>query len=327
MSSKFSDRVPRHDPPTMALERQQALLLDALRRARGSPVSYTALRDSGIEFPASVVCELELAGVHIERCYEPSAKTGRVVGVRLDPSDEQTHELVAQEPGAPAPGAPVRLRLPALPAFALPRTRPPAFGELELGRWFAPAVFIAAPALMLALVVAALLVGSGANAHSRRLASSGTREAARSGALASTRAGDEGTTSTANPGNASAPTQYPAPAHSQATRAVSTTPVSLTLAVELEARGHALVQEARYDQAIPVLRKALAATGQTLDDCIAPSDEACLTYAYALYDLGRALRLNGSPAAAVGVLEHRLKIENQRAIVAAELASARQQAG
>ena len=29
----------------------------------------------------------------------------------------------------------------------------------------------------------------------------------------------------------------------------------------------------------------------------------CLTYAYALYDLGRALRLSGDPAAAVPILE------------------------
>ena len=29
----------------------------------------------------------------------------------------------------------------------------------------------------------------------------------------------------------------------------------------------------------------------------------CLTYAYALYDLGRALRLSGDPTAAVPILE------------------------
>jgi hypothetical protein len=53
-----------------ALEQQQALLVGALRRAVGQPVSYDELRDAGIEFPASVVSELELAGLPVERCYE-----------------------------------------------------------------------------------------------------------------------------------------------------------------------------------------------------------------------------------------------------------------
>ncbi len=44
-----------------------------------------------------------------------------------------------------------------------------------------------------------------------------------------------------------------------------------------------------------------------------------LTYAYALYDLGHALRLAGDPAAAVPVLEQRLRIPNQTAVVRAEL--------
>ena len=45
----------------------------------------------------------------------------------------------------------------------------------------------------------------------------------------------------------------------------------------------------------------------------------CLTYAYALYDLGRAVRLTGESQAAVPILERRLQIDNQRWIVDAEL--------
>ena len=45
----------------------------------------------------------------------------------------------------------------------------------------------------------------------------------------------------------------------------------------------------------------------------------CLTYAYALYDLGRAVRLSGESQAAVPILERRLQIDNQRWIVDAEL--------
>jgi len=65
-------------------------------------------------------------------------------------------------------------------------------------------------------------------------------------------------------------------------------------------------------EAIAMLDKTLAATGETVRDCLQPASEACLTYAYALYDLGRALRLDGDPADAVPVLQRRLQIENQR---------------
>jgi hypothetical protein len=50
----------------------------------------------------------------------------------------------------------------------------------------------------------------------------------------------------------------------------------------------------------------------------------CLTYAYALYDLGRALRLSGDPSAAIPILERRLEIDNQRPTGMAELELARQ---
>jgi hypothetical protein len=56
-----------------------------------------------------------------------------------------------------------------------------------------------------------------------------------------------------------------------------------------------------------------------LQDCLRPVSETCLTYAYALYDLGRALRLDGDPSAAVPILQRRLRIENQRPTVQAQL--------
>jgi tetratricopeptide (TPR) repeat protein len=99
--------------------------------------------------------------------------------------------------------------------------------------------------------------------------------------------------------------------------------VSATLATEFEAQGHDLLQSGQYSNAIPVLRRALAATGKQLSDCLEPVSETCLTYAYALYDLGRGLELNGEPSAALPVLEQRLQIDNQRDVVAAELAHAR----
>jgi hypothetical protein len=72
---------------------------------------------------------------------------------------------------------------------------------------------------------------------------------------------------------------------------------------------------------VPVLRQAVAATGKHTSDCASPSG-SCLTYAFALFDLGRALRLSGNPSAAVPILQDRLRIDNQRGTVQSELTQA-----
>ena len=55
-----------------------------------------------------------------------------------------------------------------------------------------------------------------------------------------------------------------------------------------------------------------------------PSD---LNYAYALFNLGNALRLAGRPEEAIPILEQRLEIPNQTGKVRRELAAARAAAG
>ena len=51
-------------------------------------------------------------------------------------------------------------------------------------------------------------------------------------------------------------------------------------------------------------------------------------YAYALYNLGNALRLSGHPSEAIPYLQERLQVSNyKRGIVQKELKTARQQAG
>jgi tRNA A-37 threonylcarbamoyl transferase component Bud32/Flp pilus assembly protein TadD len=84
----------------------------------------------------------------------------------------------------------------------------------------------------------------------------------------------------------------------------------------LEAQGHALMDSGNYKGAIPVLRQAVASA--------TPNS---LTYAYALFDLGRSLRLAGDPRAAVTILYKRLQIPNQTAVVQSELALALQALG
>jgi tetratricopeptide (TPR) repeat protein len=102
---------------------------------------------------------------------------------------------------------------------------------------------------------------------------------------------------------------------------------SVLTATQLEARGHQLLGEGHYAAAIGDFRAALAATGQSPARCGVPGSEACLTYAYALYDLGRALRLAGKPGAAVPVLTKRLRIDNQRGTVKNELGLAKRAHG
>lgn len=86
---------------------------------------------------------------------------------------------------------------------------------------------------------------------------------------------------------------------------------------KLNARGYALMQQGRYDEAIPLLRRAVAQ--------YEPGSKR-LTYAYALYNLGRSLRLAGHPERAVPVLERRLRIRSRIPAVRRELRAARRQA-
>jgi eukaryotic-like serine/threonine-protein kinase len=79
-----------------------------------------------------------------------------------------------------------------------------------------------------------------------------------------------------------------------------------------------LIQQGRYSEAVPILRRAVASF---------PSGTTDINYAYALYNLGHALRMAGQPAAAIPILERRLQIPDQTATVQAELDAARAAAG
>jgi Flp pilus assembly protein TadD len=85
----------------------------------------------------------------------------------------------------------------------------------------------------------------------------------------------------------------------------------------LNAQGFELINEGRPEEAVPILRRAVDTY---------PAGSTDLNYAYALYNLGHALRLSGQPEEAIPVLEQRLRIPNQRSTVAAELARARGEA-
>jgi serine/threonine protein kinase len=86
----------------------------------------------------------------------------------------------------------------------------------------------------------------------------------------------------------------------------------------LNEQGYSLIQAGEYDAAVPVLEEAVGSYPEGSED---------LGYAYALFNLGNALRLSGQPDEAVPVLERRLEIPNQTSTVEEELEAARAEAG
>jgi len=103
----------------------------------------------------------------------------------------------------------------------------------------------------------------------------------------------------------------PAPAEEQQPPADSAT------GAELNDQGFDLMNQGRYAEAIPILQRAVDSLS---------ADTSDLTYAYALFNLGKSLRLAGRPDEAVPILEQRLKIPNQTETVRQELELAKQQA-
>src|SRR5829696_935704 len=106
-------------------------------------------------------------------------------------------------------------------------------------------------------------------------------------------------------------------AESQASPA-SSPPPSSGDGVSLNAEGFSLIQQGRAAEAVPILLRAVGSFPEGTSD---------INYAYALYNLGNALRLSGHPEEAIPVLERRLEIPDQRSTVEAELARAREDAG
>jgi len=86
---------------------------------------------------------------------------------------------------------------------------------------------------------------------------------------------------------------------------------------QLNDEGFRLINAGQPAQAIAPLRRAVDTCGSSTE----------LTCAYAMFNLGHALRLAGRPREAVPVLERRLQIPNQQDVVRQELESARREAG
>jgi len=311
---------------------QQAKLVERLRAAGGAPVDFDELRAIGVEHPAVVSYELEAAGVPIVQTRRSNRRALAIEG-RLDGAETAEHAPGAEAAGpAMAPTRAAARHEPELRARAPGRLRVPSARSSDAravvvwlqgaARSFARAritrrvALTATPALAIVLTVgiASLIFHdhgrspaghnaphAGAAAH--RAAGVGAKQAARVAAV----------------GDGVAPVARPA-AGAPAGAPGSSSPA---VAGALDLEGHQLLGDGRYAAAIGALTGAIRAGGQSLAGCMEPASESCLTFAYALYDLGRALRLEGEPGAAVQVLSERLRIDNQRPVVQHELDLAR----
>jgi tetratricopeptide (TPR) repeat protein len=185
-----------------------------------------------------------------------------------------------------------------------------------IGRSLVPVVPVVVAAVAVGVLVGLALSNRG---HEGGNTSSG---AGASGAHRSERSASPGNRAPAAAGRrrsaSSPPKSSPSPPPSQAPgsppQGTATSRTSLTSAAELNDRGFQLMNGGRYEEAIPLLRRAVSASKATGND---------LTNAYALFNLGRSLRLVGRPQEAIPVLEQRLQIDNQRATVSRELRAAK----
>jgi len=234
---------------------------------------------------------------------------GRVLerGMAKEPADrpptaaafvEDLRAALEDEPTAPTSVAPARFQRERDTAGAAggPPPPPPAPPAQRSRRPFL--IALAAIVFVLAAVIAAIAGGGGgsdpkdaatAPAHT-------TTTAAKHKAKATAKAKPRPAASTP------AQTQTQAPAQTQA---APPTTDKRALAIQ----GHNLIAQGNYDAAITTLQQAIK-------DCPVSTTDPC---AYALFDLGHALRLAGRPSEAIPILQQRLQNPDQRATVQHEL--------
>ena len=289
-------------PLVRPLDDEQARLVEILRSAAGNDVSFEELRRRGIENPAVLAYELEIAGLPISHVHRPRPGGGPTsVGLRLDATVDATldagrHRRGVHHARGDLAGAADSHRRSG------PRERPRP-GLL-------PVAVTAVAAFVLIVLVVALIDGTGNGGGTNQPAKLALEGSHATPSAPATHQGP------AAPPPASHARHHP-PRSSRAGRTEPAAPLSP--AAKLALAGGQLLQEGRYAAAIPELRSALSASGESASSCTVPTGAGCVAYAEALYDLGRALRLDNAPAAAGAVLRARLQIDTQRAAVRHEL--------
>ena len=286
-------------------DEQQALVVERLRAANGAPVSFVELRAMGVENPALLCYELAAVGLPVERPREPGS-SALALSVRLP----QSADGLFSSSGHAGPGQHLG-RGEHVEDGGYSRGRGPlSLGEIPL---VSRSLLVGYLAIMTVLVIGIALVLGQSGGHTAY----SLRAEAKHGHMLVHRSGPPAAGPTAGARHA---VRSALPVSNARSKQLTISPVT---AAALEAEGHQLLAAGRYAPAITDLRNAIQASGGSLSRCAEPISEACLTYAYALYDLGRALQLEGNPAAAIPILSERLRIDNQRETVQQELDIAR----
>ena len=237
---------------------------------------------------------------------------------------EQTGATGLMAPAPAAPGAPSKARAPAASSGAASNPIRPAAGgggRHRTGRVAALGA-LAIVALGVALLIWLLPGGSSSNSTNAGHASNNAAltPPARSHKHHRTHAHKQVTHSqsatSAAPPPAASTTATAAPSTAAPSSSTAPPPTAPASPSGLQLQGHDQMLAGTYPEAIATLHRALQAA--------APGS---LTYAYALYDLGRSLLLSGDPNDAIGVLEQRLRIPNQTGVVRETLDQALRAAG
>jgi eukaryotic-like serine/threonine-protein kinase len=176
--------------------------------------------------------------------------------------------------------------------------RPPEFDSMRRRRrWLLPAL----------ACIGALFAGGALLANSGGGGGSGEGTGGKRQAADRKQAGEQPKTFAAPTGE---PSTEPAPSAVGPPTAVSDPGTG----TQLNAEGYSLIQQGRFAEAVPMLRSAVASFPEGTRD---------INLAYALFNLGHALRMVGQPEEAIPILERRLQIPDQTETVRTELEAAR----
>jgi serine/threonine protein kinase len=213
--------------------------------------------------------------------------------------------------GEVAPAGPPTAVTAPVPATPRPPTRPVSVAPAAARRRWPGLAALAALALVAGAAIA-IAVGTGGDGNG----STSTAERASTPAHSQSKPKPK---AAATPAQTQTQTQTttepPAQPAAPGPQAKSDDPVALN------DQGFALIGQGKPTDAVAPLQRSVEAFR-------AQSRKGDIGYAYALYNLGNALRLSGRPAEAIPFLEERLQVSNyKRGIVKKELETARQQAG
>jgi serine/threonine protein kinase len=244
---------------------------------------------------------------HIESPVPPAEGLPRAAdselrrGMAKDPADRPTtatgfvedlRRALDDEPTVPTAVAPAR--------FSREPTPPPSPPTAERRPSRRPfLIALAAIVFVLAAVIAAIAGGGGGD-DTARDAATAPRTTATTQHKAKAKPKPKPKPAATAPAPTQTQTQAPPPTDKRA----------------LAMQGHTLIAQGNYDAAINVL-------SQAVKDCPVSTTDPC---AYALFDLGHALRLGGRPSEAIPVLQQRLQNPNQRGVVQHELELAQTEA-